>query len=70
MAVVKSQVVSVRVEPPIKAALQLAAAREMRSIANKVMVMVVAYCRSQGYPLTGIPSDALPATLMRGSQVD
>ena len=70
MAVVKSQVVSVRVEPPIKAALQLAAAREMRSIANKVMVMVVAYCRSQGYPLTGVPSDALPATLMRGSQVD
>ena len=68
MAVVKSQVVSVRVEPPIKAALQLAAAREMRSIANKVMV--VAYCRAQGYPLTGVPSDALPATLMRGSQVD
>ena len=68
MAVVKSQVVSVRVEPPIKAALQLAAAGEMRSIANKVMV--VAYCRSQGYPLTGIPSDALPATLTRGSQVD
>ena len=70
MAVVKSQVVSVRVEPPIKAALQLAAELEMRSIANMVEVMVVAYCRSQGYPLTGIPSDALPATLTRGSQVD
>ena len=70
MAVVKSHVVSVRVEPPIKAALQLAAEREMRSIANMVEVMVVAYCRSQGYPLTGIPSDALHATLTRGSQVD
>ena len=70
MAVAKSQVVSVRVEPPIKAALQLAAELEMRSIANMVEVMVVAYCRSQGYPLTGIPSDALPATLTRGSQVD
>ena len=70
MAVVKSQVVSVRVEPPIKAALQLAAAREMRSIANKVIVMVVAYCRSQGYLLTGVPSDALPVALVRGSQVD
>ena len=70
MAVVKSQVVSVRVEPPIKAALQLAAAREMRSIANKVIVMVVAYCRSQGYLLTGGPSDALPVALVRGSQVD
>ena len=70
MAVVKSQVVSVRVEPPIKAALQLAAAREMRSIANKVMVMVVAYCRSQGYLLTGVPGDALPVALVRDSQVD
>ena len=70
MAVVKSQVVSVRVESPIKAALQLAAEREMRSLANMVEVMVVAYCRAQGYPLTGVPSDALPATLMRGSQVD
>ena len=70
MAVVKSQVVSVRVESPIKAALQLAAEREMRSLANMVEVMVVAYCRAQGYPLTGVPSDALPATLLRGSQVD
>ena len=69
MAVVKSQVVSVRVESPIKAALQLAAEREMRSLANMVEVMVVAYCRAQGYPLTGVPSDALPATLLRGSQV-
>ena len=70
MATSKTEVISVRVEPPIKAALQLAAEREMRSIANMVEVMVVAYCRAQGYPLTGVPSDALPATLMRGSQVD
>ena len=70
MAVVKSQVVSVRVEPPIKAALQLAAEREMRSIANMVKLMVIAYCRSHGYPFTGTPTDALPVALVRGSQVD
>ena len=70
MTVAKSQVVSVRVEPQIKAALQLASEREMRSLANMVEVMVVAYCRSQGYLLTGVPSDALPVALVRGSQVD
>lgn len=63
MAIAKSQVVSVRVEPHIKAALQSAAEREMRSLANMVEVMVVAYCRSQGYPLDGVPDDALPNTM-------
>ena len=67
MAVAKTQVVSVRVEPHIKAALQSAAEREMRSLANMVEVMVVAYCRAQGYPLEGVPDDTLPNTNMRGS---
>lgn len=67
MAVAKSQVVSVRVEPHIKAALQSAAEREMRSLANMVEVMVVAYCRAQGYPLEGVPDETLPNTNVRGS---
>lgn len=67
MAVAKTQVVSVRVEPHIKAALQSAAEREMRSLANMVEVMVVAYCRAQGYPLEGVPDETLPNTNMRGS---
>lgn len=60
MAAGKSEVVSVRVEPPIKAALQVAAEREMRSLANMLEVMVIAYCRSNGYPLEGVSQDALP----------
>ena len=60
MAVAKSKVVSIRVEPPIKAALQAAAEREMRSVANMVEVMVIAYCRTNGYPLEGVPQEALP----------
>lgn len=44
MSVVKSHAVSVRVEPHIKAALQLASDRELRSLANMIEVMVVAYC--------------------------
>ena len=67
MAIAKSQVVSVRVEPHIKAALQSAAEREMRSLANMLEVMVVAYCRGQGHPLDGVPVDTLPNTLPRGS---
>lgn len=67
MAITKSQVISVRVEPHIKAALQLAAEREMRSLANMVEVMVVTYCRAQGYPLEGIPNETLPNTNVRGS---
>ena len=60
MAAGKSEVVSVRVEPPIKTALQVAAEREMRSLANMLEVMVIAYCRIHGYPLEGVPEEALP----------
>jgi hypothetical protein len=70
MASGKTEVVSVRVEPHIKAALQSAADKEMRSLANMVEVMVVAYCRSHGYPLAGVPEDALPHTLTRDSASD
>lgn len=63
MAASKSEVVSVRVEPPIKAAMQVAAEREMRSLANMFEVMVVAYCRAQGYPLEGVPAETLPHTV-------
>jgi hypothetical protein len=67
MASVKTQAVSVRVEPHIKEALQSAAEKEMRSLANMVEVMVVTYCRTHGYPLTGVPDDTLPNTLPRES---
>ena len=67
MAVAKTQVVSVRVEPQIKAALQVAAESEMRSIANMVEVMVVAYCRAHGYPLHGVSDNAMQRSNLRGS---
>jgi len=67
MVAVKSHVVSVRVEPHIKAALQSAAEREMRSLANMLEVMVVSYCRAQHYPLEGVPNETLPNTNPRRS---
>jgi len=63
MSTVKSEVVSVRVEPHIKAALQTAAEREMRSLANMIEVMVVAYCRANGYPLDGVAAEVLTSPL-------
>ena len=65
MATAKSQVVSVRVEPHIKLALQTAADRELRSLANMLEVMVVAYCRANNLPLAGVPQETLPATMPR-----
>ena len=67
MATSKNQVISVRVEPHIKAALQLAAEREMRSLANMIEVMVVMYCRAQDYPVEGVPQDTLSSRRVRGS---
>lgn len=61
MAVIKTEVVSVRVEPRIKAALQSAAEREMRSVANMLEVMVVAYCRDRDIPVQGDSQYTLPA---------
>ena len=61
MSTLKTQAVSVRVEPHIKDALQTAAGREMRSLANMLEVMVVAYCRANGYPLAGVSKETLPA---------
>ena len=55
----KSEVVSVRVEPHIKAALQAVAEREMRSLANMIEVMVVAYCRANGVPTDRVPEETL-----------
>jgi hypothetical protein len=61
MSLTKSEMLSVRVEPHIKAALQAAAAREMRSQVNMIEVMVVAYCRANGYPLDGVSINTLPS---------
>lgn len=68
MATTKSETVSVRVEPWIKTALQTAADAEMRSLANMVEVMVVAYCRQHGYPVELASKLALSSTPVAGNQ--
>lgn len=39
----------------------------MCSLAKMMEVMVVAYCRTQGYPLEGVRSEALPKTNPKGN---
>jgi hypothetical protein len=48
LAVTKTEVISVRVPPDVKAALVLAAAGERRSLATMLEVMVLDYCKARG----------------------
>lgn len=48
VAITKTEVVSVRVPPDVKAALVAAAEQERRSVASMVEFMVLDYCRSHG----------------------
>lgn len=51
MTVTKTEVVSVRVPPDVKAALVAAADQERRSLASMVEFMVLDYCRTHGIVL-------------------
>lgn len=52
MAVTKTEVVSARVPPDVKAALAAAAQTERRSVASMLEVMVLSYCRDHGIAAT------------------
>ncbi len=57
MTVTKTEVVSVRVPPDVKAALVAAAERERRSLASMVEFMVLDYCKIRGInlpPVSGL----------------
>lgn len=58
MFTAKTEVVSVRVEPNIKAALQAAAKQERRSLANMVEVMVLKFCHDNGIAAPDIGAPA------------
>lgn len=55
MAVTKTEVVSVRVPPDVKAALVAAAEHERRSLASMVEFMVLSYCKTNGIAVTPVP---------------
>ena len=51
MTVTKTDAISVRVPPDVKAALVAAADQERRSLATMVEVMVLEYCKAHGVAL-------------------
>jgi hypothetical protein len=55
LAVTKTEVVSVRVPPDVKAALVAAAEHERRSLASMVEFMVLSYCKTNGISLAPAP---------------
>lgn len=68
MAQLKTQVVSVRVEPQIKAALQAAADKERRSLANMIEIMAMTYCQQSGVVVEGMrPQDSASEKASRNS---
>lgn len=65
MSAGKSEVISIRVERHIKTALKSAAEREMRSLANMIEVMVVAYCQAKGFPVDDVSQATLAHIQLR-----
>ena len=57
MPVTKTEVVSIRVPPDVKAALVAAAELERRSLATMVEVMVLDYCKARGISKAPAPGD-------------
>jgi hypothetical protein len=48
MAAVKTETVTVRIEPAVKAGLKAVAKQERRSLANMIEVMIRQYCDTAG----------------------
>jgi hypothetical protein len=61
LAVTKTEVVSVRVPPDVKAALVAAAEQERRSLATMVEVMVLEYCKAHRIAQEQAAAGRLPA---------
>ncbi len=51
MAAVKTETITVRIDPAVKAGLKAAAEQEHRSIANMVEVLIRDYCGRNGIPI-------------------
>lgn len=55
LAVTKTEVVSVRVHPEVKAALIAAANRERRSVTSMIEFMVMEYCKTKDISSASVP---------------
>ena len=51
MAAIKTETITVRIEPAVKAGLKAMAEQERRSLANMIEVMIRHYCDQAGVPI-------------------
>lgn len=58
MAKTKISTLNLRIEPAVKQAVREAAAREHRSVANMVEVLIRRHCDQAGITITEQPTDA------------
>ena len=56
MSRTKVSTLNLRITPALKAAIREAAAREHRSVANMVEVLIRRHCDESGIPITDTPS--------------
>lgn len=68
MAPTKTATVTFRIDPEVKEALQIAAQKEHRSIANMVEVMIRDHCGRNGIPVQASPSDETSEGAMDGAK--
>lgn len=62
MKVAKTETVTVRIEPAVKAGLKAMAARERRSLANMIDVMIRDYCGRNAVMVAASVNDPSPVT--------
>lgn len=58
MKATKTETITVRIEPAVKAGLKEMAERERRSLANMIEVMILDYCGREGVPVADSTNDS------------
>jgi hypothetical protein len=61
MAAVKTETITVRIEPAVKAGLKAVAEQERRSLANMIEVMIRQYCGRSGVTIPELQAPLLKA---------
>lgn len=65
MKAAKTETITVRIEPAVKAGLKAMAERERRSLANMIEVMIRDYCGRNGVKIDDSANDPSPITRNR-----
>jgi len=70
MKAAKTEAITVRIEPAVKAGLKSMAERELRSLANMIEVMIRDYCGRNAVPNNDLANDLSPRPQGRGPTIE